>query len=99
MLMGGRIDYTFVTPVQAGYYFSRSKHALGARLASFALEGAPPTVDSFFACSQGAVSERLIASFNKLIPTMEFRNSWWPTYERWLDEESLTEAAKTLASR
>jgi len=99
MLMGGRIDYTFVTPVQAGYYFSRSAHAIGARLASFALEGAPATVDSFFACSQGPVSERLIASFNKLIPTDEFRASWWPTYERWLDEESRVEAGKILASR
>jgi uncharacterized protein (TIGR02285 family) len=99
MLMGGRIDYTFVTPVQAGYYFSRSKQALGARLSSFALEGAPATVDSHIACSQGPISERLIASFNKLIPAAEFRESWWPTYERWLDEESLTEASRTLALR
>lgn len=97
MLTGGRVDYTFVTPIQAGYYFAQSKPAAGTRLTSFALEGVPTTVDSYIACSRGPISERLIASFNALIPSPDFRASWWPTYERWLDDESRHEAKKILA--
>ncbi|MFD2263538.1 hypothetical protein ACFSM5_11615 [Lacibacterium aquatile] len=92
MLSLQRIDYTFATPVEAGYYLQQDDQSADTMLTSFAVEGVPHLMEGRFACSKGPIGHEMIARINALIPTAEFKKSWWPAYEGWLDENARRDA-------
>lgn len=99
MLSLDRIDYTFASPVEAGFYLAQDDQAADTMLTSFAIEGVEPIQNGRFACSKGRNSEKLIGRINALIPTAGFRQSWRPAYESWLDENALQDLNKAQATR
>jgi uncharacterized protein (TIGR02285 family) len=99
MLSMDRIDYTFASPVEAGFYLTQDDQAAGTMLTSFAIEGVETLQNGRFACSKGPVGQKLIQRINALIPTDGFRQSWRPAYEGWLDKNALQDFNKAQLSR
>ncbi|MDF2176832.1 TIGR02285 family protein [Aliiglaciecola sp. CAU 1673] len=86
MLDKGRIDYTFGFPVELT--FQQHSGELQQSMTYLAVEGMPPAIPSYVACSRNNWGQEVIQQIDQILLANRSSDEFLGFYQSWLDESS-----------